>query len=481
MIGCKGLGRIIAAIYLAKLLEIMEKAGEDMDKSLMVEFVENLDGAAILNEKGEYIYVSKNWEKYTGVSAGDALGKKVWDVIPDTHAREVYKTGKPVFAREVRKRGRPAFTSYFPRIGENGQVQGIFLYIMFQGMEYANDLKRRLTALTNTVDYYKQELSKERGARYGLDNIIGKSDAVKRLKEKILHVANSSSTVLIEGETGTGKELIAHAIHGLSSRSTGNFVRVNCAAIPEDLMESEFFGYAAGAFTGASKKGKIGRFELANGGSIFLDEINLLSQTMQPKFLRALQEREIDPVGGDRSIPIDVRVIAASNLSLEKLVNEGRFRSDLYYRLNVVNIHSPALRERMEDIPLLTDYFIHRYNDQLGMVLQGISSDALNLLMSYDWPGNIRELQNAVESAMNVAEGSVLHKKDFYQLEYRIRGHRVQAGGPGNFLLKPAKQAFEKALVQDALAEAGGNRVTAARLLGISRTVLYDKMKAYDL
>ncbi len=174
-------------------------------------------------------------------------------------------------------------------------------------------------------------------------------------------------------------------------------------------------------------------------------------------------------------------MIAASNLSLEKLVNEGRFRSDLYYRLNVVNIHSPALRERMEDIPLLTDYFIHRYNDQLGMVLQGISSDALNLLMSYDWPGNIRELQNAVESAMNVAEGSVLHKKDFYQLEYRIRGHRVQAGGPGNFLLKPAKQAFEKALIQDALAEAGGNRVTAARLLGISRTVLYDKMKAYDL
>lgn len=452
-----------------------------MDSEMMQEFVENLDGAAILDETGAYVYVSKNWEKYTGVTAGEALGKKVWDVIPDTHAREVYKTGKPVFAREVRKRGRPAFTSYFPKIGADGKVEWIFLYIMFQGMEYANDLRRRLTAMANTVDYYKQELSRARGARYNLDNIIGKSDAVKVLKERILHTANSSSTVLIEGETGTGKELIAHSIHALSSRSTGNFVRVNCAAIPKDLMESEFFGYTAGAFTGASKKGKIGRFELANGGSIFLDEINLLSATMQPKFLRALQEREIDPVGSDKSIPIDVRVIAASNIPLENLVNEGMFRSDLYYRLNVVNIHAPALRERMEDIPLLTDYFIQRYNDQLGMVLQGITSDALNLLMSYDWPGNIRELQNAVESAMNVAEGSVLHKKDFYQLEYRIRGRSRRTHGPGNFLLRPAKQAFEKALIQEALSEAGGNRVQAARLLGISRTVLYDKMRDYEL
>ena len=452
-----------------------------INEELMKEFVEKLDGAAILNECGEYVYVSKNWETYTGVQAEYALGKKVWDIIPDTHAREVYNTGKAVFAREVRKNNRPAFTTYFPKIGEDGAVEAIFLYIMFQGVEYANDLKRRLTALTNTVDFYRQELSRERGARYNLDNIIGKSDAVKALKEKIIHTAGSSSTVLIEGETGTGKELIAHSIHSMSSRSTGNFVRVNCAAIPEDLMESEFFGYAAGAFTGASKKGKIGRFELASGGSIFLDEINLLSSTMQPKFLRALQEREIDPVGGDRSIPIDVRVIAASNISLEKLVGEGKFRNDLYYRLNVVNIHAPALRERMEDLPLLTDYFIKRLNDQLGMVLQGISSDALNLLMSYDWPGNIRELQNAVESAMNVTDGTILHKKDFFQLEYRMRRRGKHGVPPQGFLLKPAKQAFEKNLIKDALDTAGGNRAKAAQLLGISRTVLYDKMKAYGL
>ena len=222
----------------------------------MKEFVEKLDGAAILNECGEYVYVSKNWETYTGVQAEYALGKKVWDIIPDTHAREVYNTGKAVFAREVRKNNRPAFTTYFPKIGEDGAVEAIFLYIMFQGVEYANDLKRRLTALTNTVDFYRKELSRERGARYNLDNIIGKSDAVKALKEKIIHTAGSSSTVLIEGETGTGKELIAHSIHSMSSRSTGNFVRVNCAAIPEDLMESEFFRLCGGGLYRRFKEGK---------------------------------------------------------------------------------------------------------------------------------------------------------------------------------------------------------------------------------
>ena len=373
-----------------------------MDSETMREFIDSLDGAAVLDAQGVYTYVSPGWERFTGLTAEQALGKKVWDLVPDTHAREVFRTKKPVFAKVVRSHGVPAFTSYYPRLAADGSVQGLFLYIMFQGEDYARDLMERLNALTSKVEFYKQELSRERGAKYSLDNIIGESEAVRNLKEQIIRASRSSSTVLIEGETGSGKELIAHAIHTLSPRSTGNFVRVNCSAIPAELLESEFFGYSAGAFTGASKRGKLGRFELANGGSIFLDEVNLLSTTMQPKFLRVLQEREIDPVGGLKSIPIDVRVIAASNIPLETLVESGQFRQDLYYRLNVISICAPPLRERMEDIPMLADHFIQRFNRELGMMVQGIGADALKLLQEYHWPGNIREMQNAIERAMNL-------------------------------------------------------------------------------
>ena len=360
----------------------------------MLEFIEGLAAMAVLDQDGVYTYVSPGWERYTGHTAQEAIGRKVWEMVPDTHATEVFHTGKPVFAKAVNANG-PAFTSYFPRFDRDGKLCGLFLYVIVQGMEDAQNLTRRIGELSSKVEFYQQELSRERGARYGLDNIIGESASVLRLKEQIVQAARSTSTVLIEGETGSGKELIAHSIHAMSARKAANFVRVNCSA---------FFGYAAGAFTGAARKGRIGRFQLASGGSIFLDEVNLLTATMQPKFLRVLQEMEIDPVGGEKSIPIDVRVIAASNIPLETLVEAGQFRSDLYYRLNVIRIQAPTLRERKEDLPLLVDNFIHRLNYQLGMVIEGVAPGAMDLLMDYDWPGNVRELQNAVESAMNAAD-----------------------------------------------------------------------------
>lgn len=453
-----------------------------IDPQTMLAFIEGLAAMAVLDKEGNYTYVSPGWERYTGHTAEEAIGRKVWEMVPDTHAPEVYKTGKPVFAKAVKAEGVPAFTSYFPRFDEKGELCGVFLYVIVHGMEDAQSLIRRIGELSSAVEFYRQELSRERGARYGLDNIIGKSAAIVRLKEQILQAARSTSTVLIEGETGSGKELIAHSIHAMSARQAANFVRVNCSAIPAELMESEFFGYAAGAFTGASKKGKMGRFQLANGGSIFLDEVNLLTTTMQPKFLRVLQEMEIDPVGGDKSIPIDVRVIAASNIPLEALVEAGQFRSDLYYRLNVIRIQAPTLRERKEDLPLLVNNFIHRLNYQLGMVIEGVAPGAMELLMEYDWPGNVRELQNAVESAMNAADSHVLRRKDFRQMEQRMQARkRRQVAGPGDFRLRPARRAFERELIRDALAAAGGNRVKAAELLDISRTVLYEKMEQYGL
>lgn len=447
------------------------------------EFLEQMV-AAVLDEKGNYIYVSQPWLQVMGNThtAEEILGHHVLEFVPDSHAMEVLRTGQPLSGHRVMRNDTPLFTTYLPRKDKNGNVCGVFLYVVVDGVGNTRNMIRQMEVLTNEVDYYKEELSRERGARYGLDSIIGNSQAILQMKAQILQAAKSSSTVLIEGETGTGKELIAHSIHALSSRRNNNFVRVNCSAIPAELMEAEFFGYTAGAFTGALKKGKIGRFELANEGSIFLDEVNLLTPAIQPKFLRVLQEMEIDPVGSNRSKSIDVRVIAATNIPLEKLVKENKFRSDLYWRLNVIRVQAPPLRDRKEDIPALTENLIQRLNAQLGMVVQGASNGVYELFYDYDWPGNVRELQNAIESAMNMSQSPVLQVQDFAPLVQRINaGRRRQLSDDAGFSLRSSKQTFERDVLRDALDTCGGNKAKAARMLGISRTVLYKKLGQYGL
>lgn len=448
-----------------------------------VDFVNSLSCAAILDAEARYTYVSPAWCEVTQLRPEDVLGKRVDAIFPDTYALETLNTGKTIYSHPVMTHAGRAFTNYFPRMDQSGKITGCFLHVIINGPDEERSIRAQLQKLSSQVDYYKKELIHERGAKYSLDNIIGESQAIKNLKEQILHAANSTSTVLIEGETGSGKELIAHSIHAMGPRSTGNFVRVNCSAIPGELMESEFFGYAAGAFTGASRKGKVGRFQIANKGSIFLDEVNLLPLTMQPKFLRALQEREIDPVGGTKSIPVDVRVIAATNIPLHKLVEEGKFRSDLYYRLNVIRIAAPPLRERIEDIPLLADNLIQRLNVELGTFVQGIDKDSLDLLMEYDWPGNVRELQNAIEAAIDASSGPILHKEDFFQFSQRVYGSDPKdvLYVSGQFDLRKQKRHFEKELIQNVLKITHQNKQRAAKMLGISRTVLYDKMEQYHL
>ena len=437
---------------------------------------------ALLDRDGRYLYVSKPWQEWTRCPAEKAIGRRVDEIVSDTHALLALETGQPIQARPVVQDDIPLFTTYIPLRDAKGNVEGLFLYVVFNGVLNAKELIQQAEELRNEVDFYQQELSRERGARYQLDNIIGHSKAITQLKAQIVQASSSASTVLIEGETGSGKELIAHAIHSLSTRRAANFVRVNCSAIPAELMESEFFGYAPGAFTGASKKGKIGRFQLADRGSLFLDEVNLLPATMQPKFLRVLQEREIDPVGGDGVIPVDVRVIAASNIPLEQLVQQGDFRSDLYYRLNVVHITAPPLRNRKEDIPLLVEDIIRRLNNQLGMAIQGIAPGVLELLENYDWPGNVRELQNAIESAMNTTKSFFLQESDFDRLMLRMNARSRRATtGVSEFNLRSNKQDVERSLIRQALQATGGNHAQAARLLGISRTVLYKKLDLYHM
>ncbi|WP_246213156.1 sigma-54 interaction domain-containing protein [Aminipila butyrica] len=434
---------------------------------------------AVVDRDGKYTFVSDGWVKVIGIPAEHVISKYSWHILPDTHTKQVLKTGKPLVAKSVfSTNGSPLFTNYIPIYDENGAVNGCYLFASLIGMEDARDTAQEIIRLSNQVDYYKDELSKERGAKYRIDQIIGQSPLIKEMKNQIIAASRSSSTVLIEGETGTGKELVAHSVHALSSRRAGNFIRVNCSAIPIELMESEFFGYKGGSFTGANRGGKVGRFELANEGSIFFDEINALSPVIQPKFLRVLQEREIDPIGGGQSIPIDVRVIAASNAPLEQLVESGNFRQDLYYRLNVIKITIPPLRERKEDIPLIAEYLLKQLNCELSMMITGFDPTAMELLMQYDWPGNIRELRNSIESAMNKTGDFALQAADFDRLSERgFQKIKNRALISKSFNLKQSKESLEYDMICAALKHTGGNRSNAAKLLGISRPVLYEKIE----
>jgi transcriptional regulator with GAF, ATPase, and Fis domain len=319
--------------------------------------------------------------------------------------------------------------------------------------------------------YLKEELRAEQPS-----GIVGESVAIRRVLADIESVAPTHSTVLLLGETGTGKELLASALHDLSPRRGRAFVKVNCAAISPSLIESELFGHEKGAFTGALQR-RVGRFELAQGGTLFLDEIGELPLDAQAKLLRVVEEREIERVGGTKTIPIDVRIICATNRNLEAEVQAKRFRVDLFYRLKVFPIHVPPLRERRDDVPLLVDVFVRALAMQLGHVSNGVDETALALLCSYHWPGNIRELHNVLERAVILARGRLIRPEDLPDLNVPSDAGDV----PAEDALKPRVDLFERSLIEDALRNSGGNQSEAARNLHVSRATLSYKMKAYGL
>jgi two-component system response regulator PilR (NtrC family) len=310
-------------------------------------------------------------------------------------------------------------------------------------------------------------LRHEVGRRYGLDRVIGVSPVMASLFEMVRAIAPTSSTVLITGESGTGKELVARAIHGLSGRAQGPFVTVNCGALPDTLLESELFGHMKGAFTDA-RQDKKGLFEAAHGGTLFLDEVGETSPSMQVKLLRALQDRRIRRLGGTAEIPVDVRVIAATNLSLEDLVREKRFREDLYYRLQVIPIQTPPLRERREDIRLLAQHFLEQFARQMGKEVAKLSEAALVRLERYSWPGNVRELENVIERAVALeTTAAVLPERLPALLQDAARSDDGPPIGP-DFSLDAHLQAVERRFLAEALAQSGGDRSEAARLLGVN-------------
>lgn len=318
----------------------------------------------------------------------------------------------------------------------------------------------------------KQKLHEE----HRFQNIIGNSHEMKEVYSQVMQVSRANTTVIIRGESGTGKELIAEAIHYNSLRSEKPFVRVNCAAIPENLIESEFFGYEKGAFTGAISRKK-GRFEIADGGTIFLDEIGDLAPMTQVKLLRVLQEQEFERVGGTDTIKVDIRIIAATNIDIEKKISEGYFREDLYYRLNVFSIFMPPLRERKSDILLLADHFMIKYGRQQGKVIKRISTPAIDMLMRYHWPGNVRELENCIERAVLVCQDNVIHS---YHLPPTLQTAESSDTLPRQ-TLEAAVASYEKELIQDALKSSGGNRAKSARLLDTTERIIGYKISKYNI
>ncbi len=416
------------------------------------------EGVAVLDEHGRITLVNARFCNKLGESRELVIGQNINNFIPMTDNNLALKV--------LEINGKPCVISSLP-ITKEGNIKG-FVIKIYEDLDQLTDVMQQLQRLNIQLDYYKDELFKVNGTSYTISSIVCNDERMAKLKSQVLQVARSNSTVLITGESGTGKELFAHSIHNASNRRKEPFIKVNCSAIPAELAEAELFGYEDGAFTGARKNGKPGKFELADGGAIFLDEIGDMPLVLQSKLLRVIQEKEIERVGATKSRKIDVRIIAATNRDLKRLVAEGKFREDLYFRINVVELWIPPLRERKPDIPVLADYFINKYNKLFSKRVDGVAKPAMDALVNYYWPGNIRELENIIERMMNYIESGLIGIQD---VPDDIRRAEKSSISTGHSLAD-----IEQEAIQAALSEAYGNKSRAARLLGISRSKLYEKL-----
>jgi PAS domain S-box-containing protein len=419
--------------------------------------------------------VGKDWritsfnraaEQITGIRRAEAIGRFCREVLKadvceaGCALRETMETGRPIVNKPVdiidaHGHRKPITISTALLQDESGQIMG--------GVETFRDMT------------LVEELRKQVQKQYSCEDIISRNARVQQLFDVLPRVAESDCTVLIDGETGTGKELFARAIHSLGRRRQEPFLAVNCGALPDTLLESELFGYKAGAFTGA-KKDKPGRFALANGGTIFLDEIGDVSAAVQVRLLRVLQEKTYEPVGGVGSVKAEARVITATNKNLQELVEKGLFRKDLFYRINVVRFRLPPLRERREDIPLLVDHSIQRFNTRYGKSICCVSNEVMAELMNYAFPGNIRELENVMEHSFVLCQGQVIEKKDLPEVFHGHEAAGTRAGGE----FRTLKQ-MEAVMIAQALRRTEGNRAAAARELDINPSTLFRKLKTLGL
>ena len=435
----------------------------------------------VINKQGIICFMSRFSKRLIGIDPDEAVGKHIKDVIKETHLHEILKDGKARIADLLYIAGKQQVISRIPLKDLHGRILGaVGKGVLNEAVKVA-ELSDRIEVMDGQLQYYQKQVSDLKGG----STIVGRSAAITQMKENAMLAAKSNASVLMTGESGTGKEVVAFFIHQNSARAGGPFIRVNCASIPRELFESELFGYEGGAFTGARSQGKPGKFELADGGTILLDEIGEMPRPMQAKLLRVLQEHTIDRLGGTRPIQADFRLIAATNRDLQDMVRMGDFRMDLFYRINILSIHAPRLRDIREDIPLLAAHLIGLLNEEMGWGASAISPEAMEELKNYDWPGNVRELRNVIERAMIIAKERLIRPDD---LPERVR--RAGTGEPSLASSIPAPHAgnlrrilaeTERRTILEALRSAGGNKSKAAKILGIHRTSLYEKMRAHGL
>lgn len=420
--------------------------------------------------------MSKAYKEFLNCSNPE--GKQVVDVIQNTRLHKILETGIMEVGDLQEINGNKMVSMRMP-IKKDGKTVGAIGKVMFKNIGDLHSLNKKLNNLEKEVEFYKNVFNREKIAKYSFEDIIGSSSAVKEVKDLAKKAGNTNSNVLIVGESGTGKELYAHAIHNSSKRVLGPFVKINCAAIPPELLEAELFGYEEGAFTGAKKGGKKGKFEIAIGGTIFLDEIGDMPMNMQVKILRVIQEKEIERVGGNVVKQVDVRIIAATNKNVEQAVRDGKFREDLYYRLNVIKISLPTLRERKEDIPELANMLRIKVSNRLGMYVEGISKESIECLVNYNWPGNIRELENVIERAINILDSDLIIQPE--HLPERLRKNKFKSYIKENKYLKEIIESIEKDVILECLNKTKWNKNKTAKSLGISRAGLYKKIEEYKL
>ncbi|WGS18804.1 MULTISPECIES: sigma 54-interacting transcriptional regulator [unclassified Bradyrhizobium] len=443
------------------------------------------EGAIAIDRDGRVVYVNEKYLHSLRLDhVSEAIGRPIEEIIPNSLMRRVAETGEPILLDIMELGGEQLVVTRMPIEDENRNVIGAIGFVLSDRLDNLKPLIARMGQLESDLRLAKRQLSQPRSARFTFDDYVGKTERIARAKELARRAARQSVTVLLIGETGTGKELLAQAIHNASARAEKPFVSVNVAAIPDTLIESEFFGTVPGAYTGADRKGRDGKFRSADGGTLFLDEIGEMPLHLQAKLLRVLQEREIEPVGSDKVTKVDVRVIAATNVELQKRVSEGTFRADLFYRLNVLTIALPPLRDCAGDLPeicarLLDD--IVRSGDYLNAK---ITPSGLAALACYDWPGNVRELRNVLERALILSDSGRLAGDDFARIlpvgaEGRVAAPALPAGTVIPYA--QAEAAFEKRTLECALQAANGQISEAARMLRISRATFYKKLAKFGL
>ena len=434
-------------------------------------------GILVTDANGVAIEINEPYCEFLGVDKKEIIGTHCTDVIEGSRMHIVAKTGKPEINHIQEIDGQNILVRRIP-IKRDGDVVAVVGYVMFKDIQQLSCLAKKISLLQTKVKLYEQELRNIRSTRYTFESIIGSNKTIERLKKEALIATSNNFPVLITGESGTGKELFAQAIHHGSARNIHPFIRINCSAIPGELLESELFGYEKGAFTGAKSGGKPGKFELAHKGTIFLDEIGELPMSMQPKFLRVLEEKEFERVGGTKVLRSDFRLIAATNRNLEEMIKDNTFRKDLYYRMNVINLHIPPLRERREDISILSRSLLSRIADKEILGDVDLSSAAEKVLASYSWPGNVRELSNVLERTVASLENSTITPAD---LPYFIQQSKTDTSFTHTSSLKAALADAEKDIIINTLKLTENNKTHASQILGIHRTLLYKKMVKHSI